>query len=174
MTLYFISAGNDLYKIGITSKLSRRIKGIQTGCPFPLEVFHTVQAKKEKILVLEAYFHREYKQKRTTGEWFKLSLSEIDEIKKTSIDDLLLYAHERNKADVLEKQNRKRPQGQPLKFGSISKIRVSFVAPKPLMIACKKYADLHCGGNKSDAILIALQDFLKDSARSPALGDEYV
>jgi len=56
----------------------------------------------------------------------------------------------------------KRSQGQPPKFGHVPNLRVSFIAPKPLVMACQQYADMHYSGNRSDVILAALQAFLKD------------
>ena len=63
--------------------------------------------------------------------------------------------------EILETPQDKRSQGQPPKFGEVPNMRVSFVAPKPLIMLCQQYADMYCGGNRSDVILMALISLLE-------------
>ena len=72
--VYFI--GNyhfGFVKIGYSSCPERRLKQIQTGCPFNVSILGKMNgnAKKEKEL------HRKFQKNKTKGEWFVIS----DEIK---------------------------------------------------------------------------------------------
>lgn len=56
-------------KIGYTTDVDSRIKQIQTGCPFKIEVieiWHGLTRKDEKTL------HKAYDRYRTNGEWFEI------------------------------------------------------------------------------------------------------
>ena len=68
--IYLIKTkGNDFYKIGYTSdSINKRLKSIQTGCPYKLKVINKINGSmyQEKIL------HTLFKTQRTQGEWFRL------------------------------------------------------------------------------------------------------
>ena len=56
-------------KIGYSNNPEKRIKQIQTGCPFPVTIIRTWQGmgrKEEKLM------HRAYSKYKTVGEWFKI------------------------------------------------------------------------------------------------------
>ena len=68
-SIYFI--GNreyQLVKIGFSTYPEDRMKQLQTGCPFELELFGVIKGsvKEEKTL------HRKYSKYRINGEWFKI------------------------------------------------------------------------------------------------------
>ena len=76
--IYILKAG-ERYKIGITTgKVETRIKALQTGCPDPIEVVHTYNTNNRYII--EQELHKQYKHKNTNGEWFELTIEEIEEI----------------------------------------------------------------------------------------------
>ncbi len=77
----FISELN-VCKIGISENVEKRIKQLQTGCPFRIDVVRKYQspisAKIEKIL------HRQYRSRKIDeneyhlmGEWFNLTIGEV-------------------------------------------------------------------------------------------------
>ena len=57
-------------KIGIAIDANKRLKGIQTSCPFPVEILKTW--KSENALAVEQAMHRQFAEHRLNGEWFKL------------------------------------------------------------------------------------------------------
>lgn len=77
--VYIIKSGK-YYKIGMTrGNLDTRLKSIQTGSPYKIEIIHTIKtASPEK---LEAELHRQFKGKRLSGEWFDLNQFDIWNIK---------------------------------------------------------------------------------------------
>ena len=82
--LYYIEAKTDeigdrrLIKIGISSTLKTRVKQIQTGCPFPIEVIKTSQRSYPFAIDAEKFLHEELKSYRSIGEWFLLHSDQVD------------------------------------------------------------------------------------------------
>lgn len=76
--VYFIKAGEH-YKIGVTSKnLKDRIKFLQTGNPYPIEIIaHWVSRNYKE---LETKLHNRFKDKALVGEWFGFNESEVQEV----------------------------------------------------------------------------------------------
>lgn len=83
-TLYILQNGEtDQYKIGITNKLNRRLKELQTGCPYELKVVKIwTHYQREVIEKYERVLHNYYTQCgcriRENGEWFTLSKADIN------------------------------------------------------------------------------------------------
>jgi len=74
----YIVKCNEFYKVGVTSNLNNRVKGIQTGNPYDLELsgyfyFDTHEEARD----FENDMHKALKGKNThvRGEWFKLTNS---------------------------------------------------------------------------------------------------
>jgi hypothetical protein len=70
--VYFVEAvGCERVKIGWTRRgnLAQRVAGLQSGCPFPLEVL----AAYPGLIIHEHREHRRFKQYRLHCEWFSLS-----------------------------------------------------------------------------------------------------
>lgn len=66
---------NDFYKIGYTSDcINKRLKSIQTGCPYKLKVINKIKGKWEQERIL----HTLFKEYRTQGEWFKLDKQHLN------------------------------------------------------------------------------------------------
>jgi hypothetical protein len=84
MQIYLIRANEiNLYKIGISKNANNRIKQLQTGCPYQLEIVQIFEPKKFPYKV-EKIMHRSmsiYKQNedltKLKGEWFDLKNNEI-------------------------------------------------------------------------------------------------
>jgi len=79
--IYLIKIVNEdtsLYKIGFTKgSIHTRIKSLQTGCPYEIKVVNTYVS--DFGLIIERTLHNIFLDKKTFGEWFKLSLE--DEMK---------------------------------------------------------------------------------------------
>lgn len=72
--------GDDLYKIGITQNINKRLKQLRTANPdlTLLDSFETKHGNK-----IESTLHNLYKNKRIDGEWFlleELDVISFDEI----------------------------------------------------------------------------------------------
>ena len=70
----------NIYKIGVTNDLNRRLKQISPRLPFEVEVEHTI--KHNHIYNLEKELHERFSDKRMNGEWFRLNKSDLQEIRE--------------------------------------------------------------------------------------------
>jgi hypothetical protein len=70
----------DFYKIGKTKNVTNRKKALQTGAPFPTEIIHTIKC--EDMNSAEIWLHNKYNNKRSCGEWFNLSETDIITLKE--------------------------------------------------------------------------------------------
>lgn len=76
--LYCPAINNEyqLVKIGQTkNNVEKRIKQLQTGNPFPIEIYAVVSSTTYKQV--EKDLHAKYKRRRCHGEWFQLTLKEV-------------------------------------------------------------------------------------------------
>ena len=82
--MYILRNGNtNQYKIGITNKLNRRLKELQTGCPLELQVVKIwTHYQRETIEKYERVLHNYFTQCgcriRENGEWFMLTKADIN------------------------------------------------------------------------------------------------
>jgi len=68
--VYLISC-KAFIKIGYTHDVDRRIKAMQTGCPYKLKLYCKLPCEsRSDAIALEAYLHEEFKKYRHSGEWF--------------------------------------------------------------------------------------------------------
>lgn len=63
------------YKIGLTGNIKRRYSAIATSLPEPLELVHTIPTN--DMARAEALLHSRFACRRHSGEWFKLTPSEV-------------------------------------------------------------------------------------------------
>ena len=86
MQIYLIKAQDiNLYKIGISKNAVNRVKQLQTGCPYQLELMSIYEPKKFPYKI-EKIMHRSmsiYKKDEDSislmGEWFDLQIKDINE-----------------------------------------------------------------------------------------------
>jgi hypothetical protein len=83
-SLVYLIHGSGHYKIGIAVDAHKRLKGIQTSCPFPVEIVKTW--KSGNALAVEQAIHRRFGGHRLKGEWFKLPDSVLATLK--NIEDI--------------------------------------------------------------------------------------
>lgn len=89
MQIYLIKAQDiNLYKIGISKNARNRVKQLQTGCPYQLELMEVYEPKKFPYKI-EKIMHRSmsiYKKDEDLtslmGEWFDLQPKEINNFLK--------------------------------------------------------------------------------------------
>lgn len=77
--VYLVQAGGR-FKIGITSNVQSRIKGIQTGNPDKVTLVCSVEHPEPRKL--EAELHRIFSPYRLEGEWFQLSIGQVGQCKQ--------------------------------------------------------------------------------------------
>ena len=70
----------NTYKIGITNDIEIRKKQIGLKMPYELIFLHSIKSDYTKEV--EKELHKKFKKQRINGEWFELSLSDVDFIKE--------------------------------------------------------------------------------------------
>lgn len=66
----------EFYKIGRTNDLNRRMDQFGIQLPFKISLRHTI--KVPDMVCAEAALHSKFASRRTNGEWFKLSIEDVD------------------------------------------------------------------------------------------------
>lgn len=80
--VYIIQLGDtNVYKIGITNDLSRRLSQLQSKCPIPLTIVHRWWG--HDFQAFEKALHLKFSSQRIRGEWFKLSTSDLLDLVET-------------------------------------------------------------------------------------------
>jgi len=72
--VYFVTLeinGKKYCKIGISSNIKKRIKGIEVGLPIDAQIFKVIQVG--NMYKAEKAFHDHFASKRIKREWFELS-----------------------------------------------------------------------------------------------------
>jgi hypothetical protein len=69
------------YKIGISSRVAHRLSNIRTSTPGKVHlIFESDKLQRDRALKIEKELHNKYHHKKTSGEWFKLSDTELEEV----------------------------------------------------------------------------------------------
>lgn len=76
--IYLLRAENGLYKIGLTKNVNTRIKAIQNGSLLKIELLHTIRSS--DMVTAEQILHARFEEKRNKGEWFALTLQDVESI----------------------------------------------------------------------------------------------
>lgn len=82
----YIVEGNGLYKIGRTTRLTKRIKHFSTLFPFPITLVTTIPT--DDPVALEKRLHQRFSELRRTGEWFALSETDLSYIRRIRDSDV--------------------------------------------------------------------------------------
>lgn len=78
--VYFLKAGANHYKVGIATNVGKRISGIQTSNPVPIDIVATkLVTNAEEV---ESNIHKALQKMRATGgtEWFELTPEQAIEV----------------------------------------------------------------------------------------------
>ena len=80
MVLYVLKAG-PFIKIGVAKSITNRLKQVQTGNPYVVEVARTyVLNSEEKARAIEAALHAKYASYKAAGEWFTADITMLEYI----------------------------------------------------------------------------------------------
>ena len=91
--IYIIGSDKPPYKVGISKNPNKRLKNLQTGHPYPLQIHHIVETNIIQTKLLETVIHRNLKFYKTNGEWFNMSLQNL----KLQVEFVLIrYGDEQN------------------------------------------------------------------------------
>lgn len=77
--VYLLRAHDGLYKIGHTANPDNRLRTFEVRLPFFVEYEHLIPC--ENRLKAEATLHSRYAAQRVHGEWFRLTDTQVAEIK---------------------------------------------------------------------------------------------
>ena len=82
--LYIIgNSDKNMFKVGISNDPTKRIKGIQTGCPFPLSIIKKYNLNSHSSVVekkIHTFLEKDKGVKSLMGEWFSCELDKIDKL----------------------------------------------------------------------------------------------
>src|SRR5947209_20485807 len=73
--------GMDLYKIGWSRDISRRLEDVSKAMPFEVEQIAAWE-QSEVAVVLESRLHNLFPEKRVKREWFRLTDDDISQCKQ--------------------------------------------------------------------------------------------
>lgn len=114
----YIAKCEDRYKIGWTGQdPEKRIAGLRTGNPFPVELVGIVRG----TIALESTLHRHFASKRSTGEWFFLEPDDIEYIFSLAPQPRMLGGVDLDELEL--KLSRSSPQVQRAFVAAVNKAR---------------------------------------------------
>lgn len=93
--LYFVECEQPeesdcrLIKVGVSERPQERVRILQIGCPFDLQLIHKVGGN-EWACSMEKWLHQKMEKICQRGEWFQLQSSQLDNIKNFLNDDRVL------------------------------------------------------------------------------------
>lgn len=76
--VYLIRAETGQYKIGMSTRIGKRIRFFEIKLPFEIELVHSISC--EDCAWTERQLHERYADKRIKGEWFALNADDVEEI----------------------------------------------------------------------------------------------
>lgn len=75
-SLVYVILQGEFYKIGKTSNWQRRLEHYKTHSAIPFDVVLIIESPEASTV--EAYLHARFAPHRVSGEWFRLSESELE------------------------------------------------------------------------------------------------
>jgi hypothetical protein len=111
----YIIGNNDqnMYKVGISNNPLSRIKGIQTGCPFPLSIIKKYKLNGHSSFVekkIHSFLEKDTSVKSLVGEWFSCNVDKIDKLVQHELVDI------KKVEEIKEQKERKKIEEEKIKL----------------------------------------------------------
>ena len=111
----YIIGNNDqnMYKVGISNNPLSRIKGIQTGCPFPLSIIKKYKLNGHSSFVekkIHSFLEKDTSVKSLVGEWFSCDVDKIDKLVQHELVDI------KKVEEIKEQKERKKIEEEKIKL----------------------------------------------------------
>ena len=115
----YIIGNNDhnMFKVGISNDPNKRIKGIQTGCPFPLSILKKYNLNSHSSLVekkIHTLLEKDKEVKSLMGEWFSCKLDKIDKLILEESKEILKIQDTQQKKE--KEEERKKIEEEKIKL----------------------------------------------------------
>ena len=78
-SVYLLKSGRH-YKIGYSNSVGRRSYEVALQTPEPVQLVHSITT--DDPAGIEAYWHRRFADRRTNGEWFRLTSEDVASFKR--------------------------------------------------------------------------------------------
>ena len=112
--LYIIgNIDQNMYKVGISNNPLSRIKGIQTGCPFPLSIIKQYKLNGHSSFVekkIHSFLEKDTSVKSLVGEWFSCDVDKIDKLVQYELIDI------KKEEEIKEQKERKKREEEKIKL----------------------------------------------------------
>ena len=111
--LYFVECKQPvesdyrLIKVGVSERPEERVRILQIGCPFDLQLIHKVRGY-EWSCSMEKWLHQKMEKICQRGEWFQLQSSQFDNIKNFLDDDRVLCIDGKSALRARDKSNKQK------------------------------------------------------------------
>jgi len=102
-----------MYKVGISNNPLSRIKGIQTGCPFPLSIIKKYNLNSYSSIVekkIHSFLEKDTSVKSLVGEWFSCDVDKIDKLVQHELIDI------KKEEKIKEQKERKKIEEEKIKL----------------------------------------------------------
>lgn len=86
----YILESRGVYKIGRTENLPKRIKSLQVGNPFGLQIAHVIFT--EEYIKVEQALHTIFAHDRANNEWFSLGMRDLAVLRSISVPLIFQWA----------------------------------------------------------------------------------
>lgn len=70
--VYLIASGRNIIKVGMAKDVGKRVRALQTGGPFEMQVIHKIEVGADNVAALEKLIHKCLRSYRIRGEWFRI------------------------------------------------------------------------------------------------------
>ena len=111
----YIIGNNDqnMYKVGISNNPLSRMRGIQTGCPFPLSIITKYKLNGYSSFVekkIHSFLEKDTLVKSLVGEWFSCDVDKIDKLVQNELIDI------KKEEEIKEQKERKKIEEEKIKL----------------------------------------------------------
>jgi hypothetical protein len=74
--IYVIGGDPGTIKVGVATNVKSRLRGLQTGSPVKLKVFHAIRVPAKRAFIIEWAVHDRLAKYELEGEWFRFAAAQ--------------------------------------------------------------------------------------------------